>query len=230
VINNINQKTTIVLVEDHLIVRDGLRALLEFENDFKILGEAGDGQMAIKMVQLIKPDVVVMDIALPKLNGIEATRQILKSNSKIKILILSAYDDDGYIEKLMTLGVSGYITKQCAAHVLVDAIRSIKNGHKFFSQNIQEKLKHIQKEHFTRDGVCTLKIQSLSTREAEVLQLIAEGKATKEVAVELKISAKTVEKHRQNLMKKLSIHDVSGLTRYAISEGIIECGFIRKKI
>lgn len=204
-------KVHIILAEDHKIVRNGLKALLELESDFTVVDEAEDGLEAIEMVKLHLPEIIIMDIAMPKLNGIEASREILKFNHKIKILVLSAYADDGYIEKLTSIGVSGFLIKQCAPQVLIQAIREIMKGKTFFSPGIAERADHLGKH-----------LNNLSPREVQVLQSIAEGKANKQVAQDLNISIKTVEKHRQKIMDKLCIHDTAGLTRYAISEGIIE--------
>lgn len=214
---------TILLVEDHLIVRQGLRALLELESDIKVIGEAGDGHLALKLTHELKPDVVVMDIALPLLNGIEATRQILHDLPETKTLILSAHSDDAYVERVMALGASGYLIKQTAAHVLPEAIRRIHRGETVFSTVISKRHNRPGPNVDLSNGSRSKKNTSqLSAREAEVLQLIAEGYANKQTADLLKISIKTVEKHRQNLMKKLDIHDTAGLTRYAIEAGIIE--------
>ncbi len=215
------KKITVFLSEDHLIVRKGLKALIELEEDMLVVGEAENGLDAVKMVKSLAPKIVVMDIALPKLNGIEASRKILKDNPAIKILVLSAYADDGYIEKMTSIGVSGFLIKQCSPNILIDAIREISKGNVFFSPLISKRINHLSSSS-------TKKTQNLSEREVQVLQLIAEGKANKEVAFELGISIKTIEKHRQSLMKKLSIHDIAGLTRYAIAEGIIECSISKK--
>ncbi|MBI2522207.1 MAG: response regulator transcription factor [Bdellovibrio sp.] len=210
------KKISVFLSEDHLIVRKGLKALIELEEDMIVVGEADNGLEAVKMVKSLDPLIVVMDIGLPKLNGIEASRQILKDNPLTKILILSAYADDGYIEKMSSIGVSGFLIKQCAPNILIEAIREISKGNVFFSPLISDRLKHLNKKQ-------KQKINALSERELQVLQLITEGKSNKEIAFELEISIKTIEKHRQSIMKKLAIHDIAGLTRYAIAEGIIEC-------
>ncbi len=214
-------KITVFLSEDHLIVRKGLKALIELEKDMVVVGEAENGFDAVKMVSELTPMIVVMDVALPKLNGIEASRKILKDFPSTKILILSAYADDGYIEKVISIGVSGFLIKQCSPNILIEAIREISKGNVFFSPSISDRLQHL-------NGFSKKRSPLLSGREVEVLQLIAEGKANKEIAFELGISIKTIEKHRQGLMKKLSIHDVAGLTRYAITEGIIECNGTKK--
>lgn len=213
---------TILLAEDHTIVREGLRALLKLESDFEIVGEADNGRQAVVLAGDLCPDVIVMDIAMPLLNGLEATRQILQANPSTKILILSAHSDDAYVDRVMALGASGYLIKQTAAHVLPNAIREINAGKPFFSPTISKRLKEYDRKAAARGDLPGKEASPLTTREMEVLQLIAEGKTNKETAAELNISIKTVEKHRQKVMEKLNIHDTASLTRYAISAGIIE--------
>lgn len=217
------KKISIVLVDDHEIVRKGVKSLLELEDDFYVVGEAANGLDAIAIINLVKPNIVIMDIALPKLNGIQTSKQLLSTDPSLKILVLSAYVDDGYIEKLTDLGVCGFIAKQCAPNILTEAIREIFDGKKYFSSSVSKRFENINESHVSNEGVVSVRKNHLTNREVQVLQLIAEGMANKEVAFELKISIKTVDKHRQNVMEKLSIHDTAGLTRYAISEGIIEC-------
>lgn len=214
---------TVLLAEDHQIVREGLRAMLNLETDIKIVGEAENGRQAVALVSQLCPDVVVMDIAMPLLNGMEATRQILQTTPNTKVLILSAHSDDAYVAMVMAIGASGYLIKQTAAHVLPEAIRQVHQGKTFFSPTIAKRRNHQkQKSHDRGELVVKKDASVLSSREMEVLQLIAEGKANKETADELNISVKTVEKHRQSLMDKLNIHDTAGLTRHAIATGIIE--------
>lgn len=213
---------TILLAEDHMIVREGLRALLKLETDFEVVGEAENGRQAVALASKLCPDVVVMDIAMPLLNGLEATRQILQSSPSTKVLVLSAHNDDAYVEQVMALGASGYLIKQTAAHVLPEAIRAVHKGNPFFSPIISKRLKDHEKKAHARGDLPGKGVGQLSSREMEVLQLIAEGKANKETAEELHISVKTVEKHRQKVMEKLNIHDTAGLTRYAIATGVIE--------
>jgi two-component system, NarL family, nitrate/nitrite response regulator NarL len=216
------KQITVLLAEDHEIVREGLRALLEHENDIKVIGEAQTGRQAVKLAGKLRPDVVVMDIAMPLLNGLEATRQILHAKPDSKILILSAHSDDAYIEQITALGAAGYLIKQTSHDVLSRAIREVQKGNTFFSPSISRRLHHHYEKSPDQIGLRKKKDDRLSSREVEVLQLIAEGNVNKETAAELGISIKTVEKHRQNLMKKLHIHDTAGLTRYAIATGIIE--------
>lgn len=213
---------TVLLAEHHQIVREGLRAMLNLESDIKVISEAENGRQAVELVTKSRPDVVVMDIAMPLLNGMEATRQILHAFPSTKVLILSAHSDDAYVAMVMAIGASGYLIKQTAAHVLPEAIRAVYRGKTYFSPIIAKRRNH-QKQKDREQGELPGKAApTLSAREMEVLQLIAEGRANKESADELHISVKTVEKHRQSLMDKLNIHDTAGLTRYAISMGIIE--------
>ncbi len=213
---------TVLLAEDHEIVREGLRLLLKHESDIHVVGEAETGRQAVEMATKLRPDVVVMDIAMPLLNGLEATRQIRKAVPSAKVLILSAHSDDAYVEQMMTLGASGFLLKQSSSHILVTAIREVQKGNTFFSPTVARRLKSRDQKSIDRAGQIKKKNNSLSSREMEVLQLIAEGQPNKQVAADLGISFKTVEKHRQHLMSKLNIHDTAGLTRYAISAGIIE--------
>lgn len=217
------KRITILLVEDHTIVREGLRALLKREEDFEVVGEAANGRQAVALTAELCPEVVVMDIAMPLLNGLEATRQILQAAPATKMLILSAHSDDAYVTRVMSLGAAGYLIKQTASDVLPEAIRKVHKGQTFFSPSISKRFNHHQKRARARGDLRMKKnANDLSPREMEVLQLIAEGKANKETAVELQISVKTVEKHRQKVMEKLNIHDTAGLTRHAIATGIIE--------
>ncbi len=214
---------TVLLAEDHMIVREGLRALLKLEPDIEVVAEAENGRQAVQFTQKLRPAVVVMDIAMPLLNGLEATRQILQAHPATKVLILSAHSDDAYVQQVMALGAAGYLIKQTAAHVLPEAIRHVHGGGTFFSPAISQRLDHHrQKSHARGDLRSKALATRLTSREMEVLQLIAEGRANKETAEVLHISVKTVEKHRQSLMEKLNIHDTAGLTRHAISAGIIE--------
>lgn len=212
---------TILLAEDHAVVRQGLCALLKTDGHFVIVGEARTGREAVEMARALRPDVILMDIAMPVLNGLEATRQILTANPAAKVVILSAHSDDEYIERMSTAGVAGFLEKQTSAEILTKAIREVAKGNQFFSPCIAKRL-HQGKSQPNRDGLTKAGRPRLTARESEVLQLVAEGAANKQVAAGLGISIKTVEKHRQHLMDKLNIHDTAGLTRYAISSGVIE--------
>jgi DNA-binding NarL/FixJ family response regulator len=215
-------RITVLLAEDHEIVREGFRCLLSHEPDIEVVGEAETGRQAVQLTQKLRPAVVVMDIAMPLLNGLEATRQIRKACPESKVLILSAHSDDAYIEQVERLGASGFLLKQTSSHVLAEAIRTIKKGSTFFSRAISKRMRAPSRK-LTAGGKPSKRANNrLSSREVEVLQLIAEGKPNKQVAAELGVSFKTIDKHRQHLMAKLNIHDTAGLTRYAISAGIIE--------
>lgn len=214
----------VLLAEDHQIVREGFRALLDHEPDIEVVGEAENGRQAVQLTQKLRPEVVVMDIAMPLLNGLEATRQIRKGSPTSKVLILSAHSDDAYVRQVAVLGASGFLLKQTSSHDLATAIRQIHQGKTFFSPAISQRLKDGDRSSLERVGLSQTKNNRLSPREAEVLQLIAEGKPNKQVAAELGVSFKTVDKHRQHLMAKLNIHDIAGLTRYAINSGMIESG------
>ena len=216
------EKITVLLADDHIVVREGLRMLVEVEGDIEVVGEAKTGREAVAMTLQRHPAVVVMDIAMPMLNGLQATRQILRAAPSTRVLILSAHADPEYVEQVVLLGGAGFLIKQTSADILVEAIREVHKGRSFFSPSISKYLhEHYQNAPHKavlrkRKGTC------LTSREEGVLQLIAEGKANKQIASELGISIKTVEKHRQHLMQKLSIHDIAGLTRYAIAAGVIE--------
>src|SRR5438876_5696309 len=216
------QKITVILADDHTVVRQGLRALLVAEGDIEIVGEAENGRQAVQLVKKFLPDVVVMDIAMPVLNGLEATRQITRAVPSTKVLVLSSYSDDEYVQQLTEAGAAGYLVKQTAANDLLKAIREAHRGNAYFSPAIAKRLRDHCRHAFSSGRPARKRSDYLTTREAEVLQLIAEGRANKQIAAELCISIKTVEKHRQQVMNKLGIHDVAGLTRHAIAKGIIE--------
>ncbi len=206
-----------------MVVRQGLKALLEIEGDIKVIGEAEDGRRAVELTREFRPAVVVMDIMMPKMNGLEAARQILKDLPATRVILLSAHNDDAYIEEASRIKVAGYLIKQSSLAALSKLIRQNQNREGFFNTANSW---HNKDEKRDAHSPQTLKKKAilLSSREMEILQLIAEGRANKQVASDLGISIKTVEKHRQNLMTKLNIHDTAGLTRYAISKGIIESG------
>ena len=216
------KRITVLLAEDHMIVREGFRAMLELEDDLEVVGEAQDGRQAVAMAKDLRPDVVLMDIAMPLLNGLEATRQLLKALPAAKVLILSAHSDDAYVNTATESGAVGFLLKQTSAHDVCRAIREVYNGKTFFTPSISRRQNRLHPPSLDRAGSHTKKAAHLTSREMEVLQLIAEGKANKETAAELGVGVKTVEKHREHLMAKLDIHDTAGLTRYAIATGIIE--------
>ena len=215
------KRITVLLADDHMLVREGLRKILEMERDLEIVGEAEDGRQAVAMVRKFRPDVVLMDIAMPLLNGLEATRQVVKAIPTTKVLILSAHSDDAYVKDAVESGARGFLLKQTSSRDLCLAIREVRKGHTFFSASVTGRLQIRDRQPAERGEPLKKKTNQLSSREMEVLQLIAEGQPNKQVASELGVSFKTVDKHRQNLMAKLDIHDIAGLTRYAIAEGII---------
>jgi DNA-binding NarL/FixJ family response regulator len=216
------KRITVLLAEDHTIVREGFRKMLEMEDDLEVVGEAQDGRQAVALAKKFRPDVVLMDIAMPLLNGLEATRQVLKAFPATKVLMLSAHSDDAYVKNATESGAVGFLLKQTSAHDVCRAIREVQKGKTFYSPSISRRQDRIHPLSPDRAGGFKKKVIPLTSREMEVLQLIAEGKANKETASELGIGIKTVEKHREHVMQKLDIHDTAGLTRYAISAGIIE--------
>jgi DNA-binding NarL/FixJ family response regulator len=217
-----SKKITVLLADDHAIVRQGLCALLNSDGHFSMVGQARTGREAVDMATTLRPDVILMDIAMPVLNGLEATRQILQSNPAAKIVILSAHSDDEYVERMRSAGVVGFLEKQTSAEILTKALREVDRGNTFFSPSIARRMTSNPNTARDRSGQIKGNGTRLTSRESEVLQLVAEGSANKQVAAQLGISIKTVEKHRQNLMDKLNIHDLATLTRYAISAGVIE--------
>jgi DNA-binding NarL/FixJ family response regulator len=217
------KKIAVLLVDDHAVVRQGLRALLEAEGDIAVVGEAENGREALVLAKKTLPDVVLMDLAMPGLNGLEATRQIVRNIPSAKVLVLTSYGEDDYVAQLIEAGATGYLVKQTAAADLLKAIREVRGGNAFFSPVIARRLRQQSSAAFGV-GEQSPRSGKLTSREAEVLQLVAEGLANKQIAAELSISIKTVEKHRQQAMNKLNIHDIAGLTRYAMSKGWVEGG------
>jgi DNA-binding NarL/FixJ family response regulator len=207
------QALTVLLAEDHEVVRQGLKMLLEAEPDIRVIGQAENGRQAVEMAQQLNPSVIVMDVSMPLLNGLEATRQILHARPQTRLILLSAHGESAYVEQAVSFGASGYLLKQASLEVLSHAIREVHSGRRFFGPSVTPPP---SPEEARR------KKPSLTMREAEVLQLVAEGRANKQIASDLEISIKTVEKHRQHLMEKLGIHDTAGLTRYAMATGVIE--------
>jgi DNA-binding NarL/FixJ family response regulator len=213
---------TVLLVDDHTIVRQGLKALLNSEKNITILGEAQTGREAVELAAQHRPMVVIMDLAMPRLNGAEATRQILKSAPSTKVIVLSTYGDDEHVQQALAAGAAAYLLKQTAAEDVIDAIREVAKGNAYFSPPIAKRLREKTSAQPMEDAAPHQPNVELTQREAEVLQLIAEGYANKQIAAELNLSVKTVEKHRQQVMQKLDIHNIAGLVRHAAAKGIIE--------
>ena len=212
----------LLLVDDHPIVLDGIKSHLCAQPDFEVVGDAANGQEALRKAKLTLPDVILMDINMPHVNGLEAMASLRRQVPKAKILILTMHDSREYIAQVVRSGARGYLLKDSAPAELVGAIKAVHRGEVYFSPSVSKRQDRLRPKSPDRAGVFHKKAAGLTSREMEVLQLIAEGKANKETAAELGIGAKTVEKHREHLMQKLDIHDTAGLTRYAIETGIIE--------
>lgn len=209
----------IVLADDHAILRDGLSRSFEQQSDIEVVGQAGDGLEAVTLVRKLKPDIIVMDIGMPELNGMEAARRITKEVPGVKIIGLSMHSSDKYVREMFRAGASGYLLKSCPFEELVEAVRTVAAGKKFISPSIGEMI--IQEYTGKLDEEQSV-FSVLSQREREVLQQLAEGKTTKQAAMALHISPKTIEVHRLNLMSKLGIDNIAQLTKYAIQEGLTE--------
>ncbi len=208
----------VLIADDHQIVRQGLRTLLEKEPDLEVVAEAENGRSTVRLVREKHPEVVIMDVAMPDLNGIEATRQIISEMPKVKVIALSMYADRRFVSNMLKAGASGYLLKDCASEELVRAIRVVLAHKTFLSPGVAD---IVVKDYVqTPMGPEASVFNVLSNREREVLQLMAEGKSTNQIAELLHVSVKTVETHRQQMMQKLKIHSVAELTKYAIREGL----------
>ena len=208
----------ILIADDHKIVRDGLRSLLDKHSGIEVVGEAETGRMAVKLASKLLPDVVVMDIGMPDLNGIEATRQIITDRPGVEVIALSMHSDKRFVRGILKAGASGYLLKDCAFEELARAIQTVLSGRVYLSPQITDVVVDDYKKVTSERDVSAL--SSLSPREREVLQLLAEGKNTKEIAFDLSLSVKTIETHRQRITEKLDIHTVAELTKFAIREGL----------
>jgi DNA-binding NarL/FixJ family response regulator len=211
---------TIILADDHAVVRSGLRMLLDAQSDMKIIGEASNGQEAVALVQSMKPNVVLMDIMMPKMNGIESTRRIKQEFEDIAVLALTMYEDEQYFLEMLKAGASGYVPKRAAPDVLVSAIRTVNMGAMFIYPTMA---KHILEEHIQKEPEDDpISSGELTPRENQVLILITDGLTNSEIGDKLGISYKTVDRHRENIMRKLDLHSRIDLTKYAIREGLID--------
>lgn len=208
----------IVLADDHKMLREGLRTILENEPELEVVGEADDGRLALKLVRELSPDLVVMDIGMPNLNGIEATRQIRSSNAKVKVIALSMHSDKRYVLRMLEAGASGYVLKSAACDELVRAIAAVTREQSYLSPEIASIVVDNYMKRPTPGRRSTF--GALRPREREVLQLLAEGLTNIKIAARLHISPRTVEAHRRNIMRKLDIHSIAELTKYAVREGL----------
>jgi DNA-binding NarL/FixJ family response regulator len=217
----VNRKDTVIIAEDHTILREGLKSLLSSNPDFEIVAEAGDGREAIRQVEKFKPDLILTDLSMPKMNGMEAIREFKKRSPRTKILVLTVHDAEEYILETFKAGADGYVLKDSTHHELVMAIKNVLTGKSYLSPGIAETVLEGYLE-----GRKTLKPRSswetLTRREREILKLIAEGYKNKEISRELSISVKTVEKHRANIMTKLNLHTATGLTALAFEKGLVD--------
>jgi DNA-binding NarL/FixJ family response regulator len=213
-------KIRILLADDHTILREGIRSLLEEQADMAVVGEAEDGRWAVHLAGDMRPDVVLMDIAMPLLNGLEATRQIKRAHPETRVLVLTMYDNEEYVRQMLEAGASGYVLKRAAASELVAAIRAVHRGEAVLSPAIT---RVVVEDYLRREGVQHETIANqLTPREREVLQLVAEGHTSREAAELLKVSLKTIQAHRASIMQKLDLHDRGELIKYAIRKKIIE--------
>ena len=210
-------KTRILLVDDHKILRDGICSLLKEYDDMEVVGEAADGRTAIRLVEELSPDVVIMDISMPDVNGIDATRKIISDRPKVKIIALSMHYDKQFISEIFKAGASGYLIKDSAFDELEHAVRVVMDGKTYINPQIASL---VVESLVTQSTPSAQALSLLTQREREVLQLIAEGKSTKQIARDLNVSTKTVESHRRQVMAKLNIRNVAELTKYAIREGL----------
>jgi two-component system, NarL family, response regulator NreC len=209
---------TLLLADDHKIVRQGLRALLQGEPDFRLAGEADDGLHAVRLAEKVEPDVVVMDLTMPGLNGLEASRQIVRRRPRTRVVMLSMHSDVAYAAEAVRAGVGGYVLKEACADELVQAIRAVASGRRYFSPPLNEGV--IETYLRQTDGGPLDPYSTLTEREREVLQLTVEGHSGVEVASRLFISPRTVESHRASLMRKLGVHNQKELVRYAVQRGL----------
>jgi two-component system response regulator NreC len=210
------KKIRILLADDHAVVRQGFRAILAAEPDMQIVGEAANGRDAVEFAERLQPDVVVMDVAMPELNGIEATRRLAESTPRTRILALSMHKDSVYVREILRAGARGYLLKDSIASDLLAAVRAIARGDGYLSPGVSDAVLNDYRRHVTDP------IDLLTSREREVLQMIAEGKTNKEIATVLNLSVYTVDAHRGRIMEKLNVHSVTDLVRFAVRAGLVD--------
>ena len=215
-------KIKVMIADDHLVVRQGLKLLIDASPDMEVTGEADNGQEAVMVASKTKPDVVLMDLMMPRMNGLEATKRILRKHPASKVLVLSSYSDDDSIDAMMKAGAVGFLTKHSASGDVLKAIQQAQEGNAFFSPGVARRL--LRKASLIGSGVGSRSSSDLTTREQDVLRCVAAGMPNKKTAAHLGISVKTVEKHRQQVMNKLNIHEIAGLTRYALAKGLLDPG------
>jgi len=208
----------VLLVDDHAIIREGLRSLLEKQHEIEVIADTDDGRKAVELVRELLPNIVIMDITMPGLNGIEATRQITAEFPNVKVIALSIHSKRRFVADMLSAGATGYILKECLFDELVQAIKAVAAGGRYLSPRITDVVvsDYVKRLSATADSP----FEALTTREREVLQLVTEGKSTKQIALELYVSTKTIEANRRQIMEKLNIHSVAELTKYAVREGL----------
>ena len=208
----------VLLVDNHAIIREGLRSLLEKQPELEVIADTNDGRKAIELARELLPNIVIMDITMPGLNGIEATRQIIAESPVVKVIALSIHSKRRFVADMLSAGATGYILKECLFDELVQAIKAVAAGGRYLSPRITDVVvsDYVKRLSATADSP----FEALKTREREVLQLVAEGKSTKQIALELHVSTKTIEANRRQIMEKLNIHNVAELTKYAVREGL----------
>jgi two-component system, NarL family, response regulator NreC len=210
------KRIRILLADDHAVVRQGFKMILSSQSDMEIVGEAGNGREAVELAEELKPDIVVMDVAMPELNGIEATRRLASSVPHARVVALSMHKDNVYVREILRAGARGYLLKDSVAGDLVSAIRAVAQGEGYISPAVSNAVLDDYRKHVTNP------IDLLSSREREVLQMLAEGKTNKEIAVVLNLSVYTVDAHRGRIMEKLNVHSINELVRFAVRNGLID--------
>lgn len=215
------QQVKVLVAEDHAVVREGIRMILDAQEDFAVVGEARDGDEAVRLARQLRPDVVVMDISMPRMNGVEATQEIKRLFPDVQVLILTMHEEESYVFQLLRLGAAGYVLKRAAATDLVEAVRAASRGEAFLYPAVARSVVQDYLDRM-RNGEGTSRYDGLTDREREILVLIAEGHTNAQIADRLFISVKTVQTHRAHIMEKLDLHDRSLLVRYAVRKGLIQ--------